>query len=390
MTQKLYDIDAYLSGFDAHVISCTSTEGGFETVLNKTAFFPNEGGQDCDTGTLGDARVTYVFLRADEIIHITDKPVSGDVHGTIDFAARFDRMQQHTAEHIVCGLAHRKYGYENVGFHLGERETTFDFDGPLTDLQLKELEELANAAVMQNLNVTCFYPDENELNALEYRSKKELSGSIRIVEIDSVDRCACCAPHVSSTGEIGLIKFTDSEAYKGGIRIHMLCGMRALRDFSAKQQSLEHIARRLSCTSENATEFFDKFCADTAQLRQTVSDLRKELVEQKAAAVQPTDGSILMFEPDMDGTARQRTLNALSGKYGKLCAVFSGDDKVGYSFAASGTLGYDMRRLADIMRRDFKARCGGNDRLIQGSITTSRAEIERLFSTAQNEMRQDL
>ncbi len=380
MTEKLYDKNAYIFEFEARVLDCTETEHGFETVLDRTAFFPEEGGQDCDSGTIGDVRVKHVSLRGGQIVHLTDGSVSGQVHCIIDGSSRLDRMQQHTGEHIVCGIVHRLYGYENVGFHLGSDDTTFDFDGPLTKAQLDEVETLANSAVQQNLPVRGFYPSAGELETLDYRSKKEIDGDIRIVEIEGVDRCACCAPHVARTGEIGLIKFTDSMAYKGGIRIHMLCGMRALRDYAVKQKNLELIAAELSCKPTNAAQFFKKFTADTQLLKQNVSELRQQLTLLRCAAVEKTDKNIILFEDNTDTGALRLTVNALDGKYGKICAVLSGSDKDGYSFAAAGADGCDMRELAKAMREQLSARCGGSEKMIQGSIPAERSKIESFFA----------
>ena len=381
MTEKLYDKNAYLFEFDAQVLSCTETKRGFETILDRTAFFPGEGGQDCDSGMIGGARVNHVSLLGNKIVHLTDAEVSGHVRCTLDGDTRFDRMQQHTGEHIVCGIVHRLYGYENVGFHLGDDETTFDFDGPLTKKQLSEIEVLANRTVTQNLSVRGYYPSYGELAKLDYRSKKEIDGDIRIVEIEGIDRCACCAPHVAKTGEIGLIKFTDSMAYKGGIRIHMVCGMRALRDYSLKQENLELIARDLSCKPTNAAEFFKKFTTDAQLLKQTVSGLRQLLILLKCAAVEKTDGNIILFEDKADTGALRLTVNALDGKYGKMCAVLSGSDEEGYSFAAAGADGCDMRDTAKILRKKLNARCGGSDKMIQGSISAKRREIESFFGS---------
>lgn len=382
MTEKLYDKNAYLFEFEANVISCSASGEKFEVILDCTAFFPQEGGQDCDTGVIDGAHVTYVSEKNGEIIHIADRAVCGKVLCRIDRSLRFDRMQQHTGEHIVCGIVHKKYGYENVGFHLGNQDVTFDFDGPLSPAQLDEIEALANRAVQANLPVRGYYPDAKELSKTEYRSKKEIDADVRIVEIENIDRCACCAPHVSRTGEVGLIKFTDSAAYKGGIRIHMSCGMRALNDYREKQKNLEEIAKALSCKTNNAADFFAKYADDTQLLKQKLSELKKELIALRTETVEKTDGNIILFEnqttKSTDSNALRLTVNALEGKYGGVCAVFAGNDKDGYGFAAASDK-INMNELAQKLRRELSARCGGNEKMIQGNIFSDKQSIERLF-----------
>ena len=378
MTEKLYDKDAYLQIFEAQVLSCTKTDSGFETILDRTCFFPYEGGQDCDTGYIDDSRVLNVWGNSGDIIHLTDKPVCGKVQCRLDWQQRFDRMQQHTGEHIVCGIVHSRYGYENVGFHLGNDDVTFDFNGPLSAAELEQIEISANNAVMSNLAVSAYYPDAARLESLQYRSKKQIDGPVRIVEIENTDICACCAPHVSKTGEIGIIKFTDHQAYKGGVRIHMSCGMRALRDYQKKQNSLDIISNELSCTPYNADMFFEKYIQETARLKQTAGRLRRELILLRAQSIQKTDSDIILFEEDADTNTLRLTVNALDGKYGGICAVFAGNDSDGYIFAAASDV-YDMNQVANMLRRQLSARCGGDKHMIQGSINAKKNKVENLF-----------
>ena len=198
------------------------------------------------------------------------------------------------------------------------------------------------------------------------------------MEIENTDRCACCAPHVARTGEVGLIKFTDRAAYKGGIRIHMACGMRALRDYSEKQKNLQFIAKKLSCGTNNASDFFEKYEKDVLLIKQSMSEMRRELISLKAETVETTEGNILIFEPDADGNTLRLTVNALEGKYGGICAVFSGNDASGYGFAAASQK-QDMRKVAAALKASLSARCGGSDKMIQGNIPAHRQAIEQWF-----------
>ena len=213
MTEKLYDIDSFIKEFNATVLSCEKAENGYVVVLDKTAFFPEAGGQPSDIGFLNEAKVLDVQEEGEYIYHFTDKEITvGEVvSGSINFERRFDFMQQHSAEHIVSGVANRLFGCQNVGFHLSEDIVTLDFDIPLNREQILKVEELANKSVFENNKINCYYPNAQELERLNYRSKGGLEGEVRIVEIENTDMCACCAPHVQYTGQIGLIKLLSSE-----------------------------------------------------------------------------------------------------------------------------------------------------------------------------------
>ena len=225
-TAKLYYADGYVREFDACVVSCRPEGERYRVVLDRTAFFPEGGGQYGDVGCLDGVQVTDTKEKGGIIFHETDTALEEGkcVHGILDWEVRFDRMQQHSGEHIVSGIVHRRFGYENVGFHLGDDYCTMDFNGPITKEELKEIEWEANRAVFENLDVLVTYPSKDELAQMEYRSKIEIDGQVRIVTIPGYDVCACCAPHVKKTGEIGLIKLVNRMNYKGGERITMLCG----------------------------------------------------------------------------------------------------------------------------------------------------------------------
>ena len=229
-TRKLYYEDSHLREFTARVVSCEETEKGFAVILDATAFYPEGGGQACDLGTLGDAKVLDVRERGESIVHLCDKAldIGSQAQGVIDWARRFDLMQQHSGEHIVSGVIHKRYGYHNVGFHMGEHMITIDFDGVIPPEDLPSIEAEVNAGIFANLEIRCWYPSPEELPTLGYRTKKELPWPVRIVEVPGFDKCACCGTHVQRTGEIGLVKLFTSIGCRGGSRIDMACGGRAL------------------------------------------------------------------------------------------------------------------------------------------------------------------
>ena len=240
-TEKLFYNDSHLSKFTAMVLECEpyeKKEGCYAVELDRTAFFPEGGGQYADTGKLKDAKVSDVREKNGRILHITDQPFEAGeiVEGKIDWETRFMKMQQHTGEHIVSGIVHARYGFNNVGFHLGTEDCTMDFDGEISKEALQEIELEANRAVWKNLTIEVSYPSKEELEELDYRSKIEIEGQVRIVSVPGYDICACCAPHVERTGEIGMIKLVNMQRYKGGVRVTMLCGSRALTDYEKKQE----------------------------------------------------------------------------------------------------------------------------------------------------------
>ena len=246
-TEKLFYEDSHLKEFTAKVISCKPYKEQYKVVLDRTAFFPEGGGQYADTGMLDDVRVLDVHEKEGIIYHTTEKALEAGktVTGKINWEERFEKMQQHTGEHIVSGLVHERFGYNNVGFHLGSDYCTMDFDGTLTKEQLREIELAANQAVWKNIDIVVTYPSKEELANMDYRSKIEIEGQVRIVTVPGYDVCACCAPHVKKTGEIGMLKLVNMVNYKGGERITMLCGVRALKDYEAKDANGKEISALL-------------------------------------------------------------------------------------------------------------------------------------------------
>lgn len=376
MTYKLYDDDAYIRSFTANVTSCEEKDGNFEVKLDKTAFFPEEGGQKCDSGKIGDAAVLSVILKDGDIIHRTDKAVSGEVECEIDFLPRLDKMRQHTGEHILSGAVHRLFGYDNVGFHLGDDDVTCDFNGPLTKEQLALAEDEANKAVLANLKVRGYYPDKAQLETLDYRSKSDIAGDVRIVEIEGADLCACCAPHVAYTGEVGIIRITEAASYKGGMRIHMACGERALANYRMISDNLAYISKTLSASPDNTAEYFRRFAEETNALKSALSAAKRELITLKAQTVTPCE-RVIVFEDALDMNALRQYVNALSGKYDTLCAVFS-ENGNGFAFTAASEK-LNMRDVAKTLSAAFTARCGGSDKMIQGTVSADKTAIRKFF-----------
>ncbi len=380
MTEKLYETDSYRRRFTATVEACHPREAGYAVRLSCTAFFPEGGGQAADTGTLGGVAVTDVQTVEGEIWHYTDTPltVGETVQGEIDWIQRFSRMQHHTAEHIICGLAHRHYGYENVGFHLGSEDVTLDLSGELTREQLDALETEANIIVAANVAVMAAIPAPEVLTQLTYRSKKEkeLTGPVRLVTVEGVDCCACCAPHVARTGEIGLIKLLDFMRYKGGVRIHLLCGLAALEDYRLRYTQIADGAAKLSVKQADFTPAFDRLLAERDGLRLALRESNRRLADLQAEAVKPTDKPVCLIGTDWDAETLRRIVNRLAQRCTGLCGAFSGADGA-YQYVVGGV--GDLPTFGKRMNEVLNGRGGGNAAQIQGRVQASAEEIRSFW-----------
>ncbi len=378
-TRKLYYENAYTQRFEATVLSCEEGKNGWHVVLDATAFFPEEGGQSADTGTLGAVRVTDVREKAGVITHHTDGPlpVGEIVEGVIDWPERFRKMQTHTGEHIVSGIMHERYGFENVGFHLGEDGCTFDFDGELTREQLDDVEMAANAAIWANLPVTARFPSSEELAALPYRSKLDLTENVRIVTVEGVDICACCAPHVARTGEIGMIKMLDFMRHRGGIRIWCKCGSDALADYHARYNASAAISALLNTPQENIVPGVERLLKQRDELKADHALLKRQMLERQAAELAPTEGNILLFAREDDAGMRI-LVNGGMEKCGGVCAVFSGEDGAWQFVMGSRT--QDMRAFMKEHGSALKARGGGQTQMVSGRSQATKGELEAFFN----------
>ena len=377
MTEKLYYKDSHLFTFEAAVLDCREEKKGYSVVLDKTAFFPEGGGQLADTGVLGGVRVLDVHERGGEIRHYTDAPleIGAHVEGCVDAEQRLRRMQNHSGEHILSGLIHNTYGFDNVGFHMGAECMIIDFSGELSWEQLTELETRANEVVRQNIPLHIWFPDENELKSLEYRSKLELTENVRIVEIPGVDRCACCAPHVERTGEVGIVKILDSQRHRGGVPVSVVCGLDALEDYRARQESVTEISRALSAKRGEVTQAVQRVLNEQQSMKERCDALSLALIRYMAEAEPATAGNILVFDGTLGEIAQRELANLLMEKAGGFAAVFCGSDEDGWRYII-GSKRLDLRAMSREINAAVQGRGGGTPQMIQGSARANRAEIE--------------
>ena len=377
-TVKLYDIDSYLNEFSAQVISCEKNGNFFDIILDKTAFFPEGGGQSADEGTINGVKIVDVQIKDGVIIHKAVSPVEcGQVECTLDWELRFRRMQNHSGEHIISGIAHKLFGCNNVGFHMGA-EITVDFDIELNKEQLRLIERNANEAVYKNVRIYAEYPTSETLQSLDYRSKLELTDDVRIVTIEGYDVCACCAPHVKNSGEIGIIKILSSTRHRGGTRITMICGYDAFEDYCIKTDNLYEIAVTLCAKHNEELDAFRKLCSENSELKQKVSSLSKELTALKAQNNESINGFTVFFE-DTDDMQSVRSLALESAKSADYVTAVFGGKSGSYKFAIASMSKSVKPVMAELSVR-FNARGGGSDELVQGNIAADENEIRDFFS----------
>ncbi len=372
MTQKLYYENQYIKEFTAKVVSCTEGKRGYEVILDKTAFFPEGGGQPGDTGFIGNVQVIDTVESGEDVVHICSEAVSGEVECRLDFEKRFANMQQHTGEHIISGFIHAMTGFDNVGFHLGEHSVTVDFNGVVTVEQLEEAERLSNEAIYRNLPVKAIYPSDEELENYDYRSKKEIKGQVRLTSIEGVDLCACCGTHVAFTGEIGIIKAVSMMNYKKGVRITLQIGRKAFEDYCQKNKSVHEISVMLKAKTEEVSQAVERVQAQLKETKFRYTQLKRNYYELIA---EDCEGDKCCFFDDSGSAEDARVLCDILAQKAFVAAVFSGNDDIGYKYAVASKT-YDVRKVAAELNSCCAGRGGGTAEMVQGSLATYRDMID--------------
>lgn len=384
-TIRLYDADAYQTEFEATVLACEKVEKKdgrvYQVWLDQTLFFPEEGGQSPDIGTIDGVEVLDVQIKNDVITHILAEPltVGAMVKGVVDWQHRFYNMQQHSGEHIFSGIVHNRFGYDNVGFHLSDSIVTMDFNGVITPEEITEIEEKVNQAIIENIPVEVSYPSKEELKELDYRSKIEIEGQVRIVTIPGYDVCACCAPHVRRTGEIGSLKVMNVQSYKGGVRVSILCGFRALDAFRQKADIITELMAEFSTSQDAILDNVKKLKGANQTMKNQLAAAKQELMEYKVSAIPEDSENAILFEADLETPVVRGVVNGLVEKFAGISAVFVGNDENGYQFIV-GSKNKDCRQIASALREKLSARGGGSDKMIQGSVAATQLQIEELFT----------
>lgn len=379
-TVKLYYDNAYTQDFTAVVESCEAVKNGFAVTLDRTAFYPEGGGQPADHGTLGEARVLDVHEKDGIVTHLCDRALSvgAEVSGRIDWARRFDHMQQHSGEHIISGLLCSTFHCDNVGFHMGADVVTIDYNAPITWEQALEVERRANAYIWADHPIRIWYPSAEELAALPYRSKKELTGAVRITEFPGADRCACCGTHVTSSAQVGLLKLLSCQKFRDGVRLELLCGQRALDCLVSGWEQARQIGQALSVKPQSAFAAVSRLQEELLSLKEKATQLEEADFAHTAAQYRGA-GSVLHITEPLDGDGARRLCDAIAKAAGGRCAVFAGRDG-DYRYAVIEN-GGDLRQFIKDMNTALHGRGGGRDGFAQGSAACTAEEVRAFFQT---------
>lgn len=378
-TEKLYYQDPYLTTFTARVLTCEPAKTGFLVTLDRTAFYPEGGGQPADHGTLGAAAVTDVHEKDGVIFHTCDAPVETGtaVEGSIDWPRRFDHMQQHSGEHILSGLLCSLYDCDNVGFHLGADTVTIDYNRELTWEQVLEAERRANETIWADTPVEITFPSPAALEQLHYRSKKELTGQVRIVTFPGADCCACCGTHVRRAGEVGLIKVLSCQKFREGVRMEILCGQRAYRYLSRIYDQDHAVAQLLSVKPQDTLAAVERQNAELTAAKQRMTELEDQLFTLRAQALTGR-GSVLLVEPPMRPDGARKLADAVAKAAGGLAAVFSGEGN-SHVYALVQADGGDITPLVKRLNAALSGRGGGRNGFAQGSVQADGSAIRAFF-----------
>lgn len=378
-TEKLYYQDPFLREFTATVLSCEEVNGAYKVVLDRTAFYPEGGGQPADHGTLGDAAVTDVHEKGGVVFHTCEKAVEigQTVMGRIDWARRFDHMQQHSGEHIISGILCADYRCDNVGFHLGTDVVTIDYNADISWEQALEAERKANEAIWADRAVEIAYPSPEELATLDYRSKKELTGKVRIVTFPEADCCACCGTHVLRAGQVGLVKVLSCQKFREGVRIEIVCGGRALDYLGAVYDQDRAVAQRLSVKPQDTLAAVERLEAELSAAKVRMAALEEQVFAAIAAENQDK-GDVLLFQPTMKSDSVRKLADAVAHRCGGLAAVFAGADGR-YAYALVRADGQDISPLVKELNKALQGRGGGRNGFAQGSVQARQEEIEVFF-----------
>lgn len=378
-TRKLFYEDSQLSAFQAKVLSCVQGEKGWEILLDATAFYPEGGGQAGDTGLLGSVQVLDTRERQGQLIHFCSGPleVGTVVEGQIDYGPRFLRMQEHAGEHILSGIVHSRYGYHNSGFHMGAQCMTVDFDGVIPQEDIPLLEAQVNKAVWKNLPIRAWIPSPEELESLCYRTKRPLPWPVRIVEIPGYDLCACCGTHVAATGQIGLVKIFSAMGFRGGTRLEMACGSRALAILNQAYQQNKLVSQAFSAKIMETGAAAQRMNELLGQQKFRISQLEKEIFDTIAAGY-AGKGPVVHFGENLDSTGLRELAERIGASCGGTAAVFSGSDEGGYGFCLADPQA-DLRPFTKAMTQALQGRGGGKPHFQQGRLQGTKAEILAFF-----------
>ena len=387
---KIYEKDSYENHTATQVTASKEEKGKHLIQLKESIFFPEEGGQYADSGIIiygnKELKLSDGQIIDGEIWYFVQEeiPEGSDVICRLDWPKRYSRMQQHSGEHILTGVIHNRYGYDNIGFHLSDDSAvTLVMNGDLTREEVLDMERVANDVVYRNLPIIDSYPSKEELEHINYRSKKEIEGQIRLITVgcgdDVVDVCACCAPHVAHTGEVGIIKVVSVAPYKGGTQIGILCGKRALDYLRDEHEMIDKLARSFSTSIDKIPDSVEAIREENASLRESAFRLMDEKMKGIIAGLENGMNGCLFVDEDTSPTIMKNCYNAMCEKYEGKVGVFAGKDGGGYRYYA-GSRKEDSRLTGNLLKEKLGAKGGGNEEMVQGRVDALKSDIEKIFA----------
>ena len=378
MTERLFEKNPYIQTFEATVMECEEKKGNYHICLDCSAFFPEGGGQPGDQGWLDQVEIFDTHEKDGKIWHYAKQPleIGKKVVGKLNWSLRLSNMQNHAGEHIVSGLIHRKYGYDNVGFHMGSEAVTLDINGEMTFEQVMEIEKEANRAIEANVPIDISIPDKETLDGMSYRSKKAIDGDVRIVEIPGYDQCACCGTHPFRTGEIRLIKILSVQNYKGGVRISMLAGNRALEDYNQKHQNVVAISRLLSAKTGEVAEAVERLQKEMSDLKFFAVQMKREWMQMKAKQMEMDKPAVCVLENSLQGNDLREFANLLALRAERVLVLSGNDEQMRYVLVDQKN---QARELGKEIQNGFNGKGGGSPQMVQGTLSACWLDIKEWF-----------
>jgi len=381
---RLYYTDAYLTTFDAVVAERLQWGDRPAVVLDRTAFYPTSGGQPFDTGEIAAVRVVEVVDADDgRVVHVVERAIDANtaVACRIDWARRFDHMQQHTGQHVLSAAFERVHGIRTESFHLGADTCTIDVSASVAPEAVIAVEREANRVVWTDRPVHVRFVEEAEAARLPLRKPPARGGPLRVIEIEEVDLSACGGTHVARTGEIGLIALTNTERYKGGTRIEFVCGGRALSRVQQLREGLTAAARHLGCAPLDVPAAVERLQDETKQQRHTHRLQQQQLAELhgdrlRHEAVRRGDLLVVaQHAPDWDAQGLKSLATAISSQPHHVAVLVGGEPQT-VVVARGPDANVDAAAVVRALTSRFGGRGGGRPELAQaGGLTASPADI---------------
>lgn len=388
-SKRIFQENSYLTELEAQVLSCSKENEHYHVTLDKTIFYPHmSGGQPKDEGTINNIQVVDVQEKGDEIIHVLKEPVTGNVSLCIDFNTRFDYMQQHTGQHILSYAFAELFNGNTVGFHLSDSYTTIDIDIPITEDMAEKAENLSNKVVYENKIVTANEYKYEDAIKLNLRKAPIELDNLRIISVDGYDESACGGTHVKHTGEIGIIKVTKLEKYKGGTRVEFLCGKRALNDYSVKNKNILTLSQTLTCRADMLLDNFDKVLNENKKLKKDVANLNNQLNDYKAREYRNNatlkDGIRYIFLlSDSDVQDLRFICSKITEEDNCVAAMVSEvNGSCNFVIGQSKNLSIDIKNVFEQCKALIEGKGGGNNFLLQCSGNVLKGE--EILNTAIN------